>query len=187
MQVAKSVFIVLGIVASNIVFMFYICNTRRQAIVDNRCSSPIVFIAARNAPAYDLIDWGTCDIAAFDIVRNGTIYDEGQVIKQNKQIVDISGGNPRQKRITIEQSKIKIARYQSQPMGVLLHSHDSTYYHSLIQFGARLQYVVDHCTSRDVVWVIRSSPTQQKILKLLNNPPVLNFSKFELSHRNHPS
>jgi capsular polysaccharide biosynthesis protein len=117
-----------------------------------------------------------CDLNSFDIIHNGTIYSDGEVAKDNCQIVDISGGNQHPKaRCVLPQD------YQRTPIGVLLHSHDSSYYHALIQFGARLKYTMDHCRSKDVIWSIRGSPTQMKILALLNNPPILNTRIFHLS------
>ena len=115
-----------------------------------------------------------CDIVSFDIIRNGTIFDEGEVVKQNGQVVDISGGDPK----NTKSYKVNNAIYGRQTLGVLLHSHDATYYHALIQFGARFQYTIEHCRSRDVLWLIRGSPVQKKILALLNDPPILNLRIF---------
>ena len=124
--------------------------------------------------------WDNCDIDAFDIIRNGTVFDDGEVVKQNQQVVDISGGSDKEEKPP-EHFVVKLKRihYVRRPLGVLLHSHDATYYHALVQFGARLQYTLEHCNSSEVVWLIRASPAQKKILELLNNPPVLTFQEYD--------
>ena len=63
-------------------------------------------------------------------------------------------------------------------MGVLLHSHDGTYYHAVYEFGARLQFVMDSCPRSDVEWLIRGSPVQLRILALLDQPRLLRVSTF---------
>ena len=169
-QVAILIATVLFIVAVNIVIVF-----RGHMItgIENSSASPSRTVVAHR----DDLDWSQCDIDAFDIIRNGTIFDEGEVIKENGQVVDISGGDTKPKK----SYQIKVTRYKSRPLGVLLHSHDATYYHALIQFGSRFQYIVENCKSRDVTWVIRLSPTQRKILDLLNSPPIINFTIFKPS------
>jgi hypothetical protein len=171
-EVAILIAAVLIIVASNIVIVF-----RTQMDITNQ--RPSQSVTSIPEPADYDFDWGSCDIDAFDIIRNGTIYDEGEVIKQNGQVVDISGGDPKPRK----SYSIKDVEYKTQPLGVLLHSHDATYYHALIQFGSRFQYIAENCKNSDVTWVIRASPTQKKILALLNQPPVLNLTVYKPSKR----
>ncbi len=113
---------------------------------------------------------GHCNVDLFDIVRNGTILWDGEVVRNERQRVH------EQVHRHIESTVIE---YQQRPLGVLLHSHDATYYHALVEFGSRLQFTLNNCPSPQISWVIRASPSQIKLLELLHSPPILNFINHE--------
>ena len=117
-------------------------------------------------------NWSQCNLFAFDIIRNGTVLDAGEVLKHNGQIADISGGDPKKSKV----SKVSNISYKEEPLGVLLHNKDAAYYQALIQFGARFQYTLENCRNQAVLWIVRDSPIQKKILALLNDPPILNIT-----------
>jgi hypothetical protein len=122
-----------------------------------------------------------CDHSSFDIIRNGSILSNGEVLKDNGQFIDISGGcckpeNPRP-------SKIRLSELEPGPLGVLLHSHDGTYYHAMYEFGSRLHFVMDRCPCSDVEWIIRGSPAQRKILALLDPGRRLRVAAFATPRR----
>ena len=108
----------------------------------------------------------SCNVNLFDIVRNGTILIDGEVLRNERQRVDEQ----------VHRHLVSpIVEYQERPLGVLLHGHDATYYHSLVEFGSRLQFTLDNCPSPQIRWLIRASPSQNKLLELLHNPPILNL------------
>jgi hypothetical protein len=118
------------------------------------------------ASTFDMIG---CNIDEFDIIRNGTVLSDGRVDKDKNHRADKY--NHRIHR----QSK----NYPSRPIGVLLHSHDASYYHALIEFGSRLQFTIKNCPGNQIAWIIRESRPQMKIIALLNDPPIINLTKYE--------
>jgi hypothetical protein len=124
-----------------------------------------------------MLEHEACYLRSFDIIQNGTVLSEGEVLKDNGQFVDISGGCC--KSMQSRKPDLSKLRYEQSPLGVLLHSHDATYFHSMFEFGARLQYVMEHCPNQDVTWLIRGSPTQMMILDLLNKPPIIRVANLD--------
>lgn len=127
--------------------------------------------------AFDIQDiFVECDLNAFDIIRNGSILANGEVLKDNGQVVDISGGCCKPEKFN--KPKLRLGKLEPGPLGILLHSHDATYYHAMHEFGSRLQYVMDHCPRSNVEWLIRSSPVQRKIFALLDPQRTLRVTTF---------
>ena len=156
-------------------FAWYLSNPKFDWAA--HCEFPSSF-ALERAKRISLEFSSVCDYNSFDIIRNGTILSNGEVLKDNGQLVDISGGCCKKNHDSKLLFTFSLTEYVPGPLGVLLHSHDSTYFHALYEFAFRFQFVVEHCPRSSVIWLIRASSVQKRILALLDQPQNIRVSKF---------